>query len=133
MFEKRHEPLLPRRKFYLRLWRSIVTAGAIILFSLGIGVLGYHFCNKLSWLDSLLNASMILTGMGPVDSMRTVPSKLFASFYALFSGMVFLTAVGVLFAPVAHRLFHKFHLEVEPEDDRGERPKPKPNRNKSAS
>ena len=130
MFEKRHEPLLPRREFYLRLWCSVVTAGAIIFLSLGIGVLGYHFCNKLSWLDALLNASMILTGMGPVDPIQSVPSKLFASFYALFSGIVFLTAVGVLFAPIAHRLVHKFHLELEPEDDRPEELKRESNESK---
>lgn len=93
-------------------------------------MLGYHFCNKLSWLDALLNASMILTGMGPVDPIQSVSSKLFASFYALFSGIVFLTAVGVLFAPIAHRLVHKFHLEMEPEDDRPEELKRESNKRK---
>ena len=126
-FEKHHERLLPRRKFYGRLLRSVITASTIIFLSLGIGALGYHFCNKLSWLDALLNAAMILTGMGPVDSMPSVASKLFASFYALFSGIIFLTAVGVLFAPVAHRLLHKFHLEVEAKDERAEKPKQKQN------
>lgn len=133
MLEKRPEGLLPRRKFYAHLFRSVVAASSIIFVSLGLGVLGYHFCNKLSWLDALLNASMILTGMGPIDPMPTVASKLFASFYALFSGIVFLTAAGVLFAPVAHRLFHKFHLEVKPEDERGEKPKQEFNKSKRSS
>ena len=93
--------------------RYLALSSAIILFSLGIGVLGYHVTEGLSWLDSLLNASMILGGMGPVDPIRTDAGKLFASFYALFSGMVLLVAVGVLIAPVFHRFLHRFHLEID--------------------
>jgi hypothetical protein len=85
----------------------------IILFSLGIGVLGYHLTEGLPWLDALLNASMILGGMGPVDPIRTDAGKWFASFYALFSGMVLLVAAGVLIAPVFHRFLHRFHLEIK--------------------
>ncbi len=85
----------------------------ILLFSIGIGILGYHHYGNLSWIDSLLNASMILTGMGPVDKMETQSGKIFSAFYALFSGISFLTFVGVLFAPVYHRFLHKFHLDIE--------------------
>jgi hypothetical protein len=73
---------------------------------------GFHWFENLSWLDSLLNASMLLGGMGPVETPQTVVGKYFASFYALFSGVIFLVAVGVLITPLAHRLFHKFHLET---------------------
>lgn len=85
----------------------------ILLGSLLIGVMGYHWTQDLSYLDSLLNASMILTGMGPVDPMTTNASKLFASAYAIFSGVVFLTTIAFVFAPVAHRFLHKFHLDED--------------------
>jgi hypothetical protein len=81
------------------------------MFSLILGILGYHFTENLGWLDSLLNASMILTGMGPVDPMTTTAGKLFASFYAIFSGVVFLTTIAYILAPAAHRFLHKFHLD----------------------
>jgi hypothetical protein len=121
MFEHRTRPLLPRKIFVLRVLRSLLLALGIIGFSLGLGILGYHFCAGLSWLDALLNASMILTGMGPVNELHTVAAKLFASFYALFSGVVFITSVALLLTPVIHRLLHKFHLEAEgAEEDRKE-------------
>jgi len=90
----------------------------IITGSLGLGVLGYRIFAHLGWIDSLLNASMILTGMGPVDPMRTNGAKLFASFYAIFSGVAFLSSVGVFLAPIAHRLLHRFHLDAEEESRR---------------
>ena len=111
--EHREQPLAPRAVFLMRVARYLALSAAIILFSLGIGVLGYHFTEGLPWLDSLLNASMILGGMGPVDPIRTDAGKWFASFYALFSGMVLLVAVGVLIAPVFHRFLHRFHLEID--------------------
>src|SRR5660398_80394 len=83
----------------------------MICFSLAIGVSGYHFFAKLSWIDSLYNASMILTGMGPVAVLPTSAAKIFASFYALFSGIAFLSTVAVIFAPIVHRLMHKMHLK----------------------
>src|SRR5262245_53322303 len=118
MFERRQDRLLSQRKFFLRLLRSAVAATAIILCSLLIGVLGYHHFEHLSWLDSLLNASMILSSMGPVNSIQTDAGKWFASLYALFSGVAFITVVGVLFGPIAHRLLHKFHLEMEDEREK---------------
>jgi uncharacterized protein involved in cysteine biosynthesis len=99
--ERRHEPLASRRVFLRRLGRYTALSAAIIFVSLGIGVLGYHVTEGLPWLDSLLN---------PV---RTAAGKWFASFYALFSGMVLLVAVGVLIAPVFHRFLHRFHLEID--------------------
>jgi TRAP-type C4-dicarboxylate transport system permease small subunit len=113
MFERRHEPLLPLRKFVLRVARSILVALCIAAFALGLGILGYHFVAGFGWVDSLLNASMILSGMGPVGDFRNDAGKVFASFYALFSGLVFITVAGIIVTPVAHRLLHWFHIEEE--------------------
>lgn len=116
MFEHRNEPLLPRRLYYRRLAHFAAIALAFICGALGIGVLGYHGFEGLSWLDAFLNASMILGGMGPINPLHTPGGKVFAACYALFSGIVFLIAVGILFAPVLHRFFHHFHVDV-PGDD----------------
>src|SRR5206468_5078084 len=91
MFEHHHQPLAIHRNYIARRLRSLAAAACILLPSLGLGVLGYHLFGKLQWIDALLNASMILTGMGPVDTMQSVAGKLFASCYALFSGIVFIT------------------------------------------
>ncbi len=114
--EHRHQPLLPFHEFRRRMAAYSAVACALIAVSLGIGTVGYHAFGRLPWVDSLLNASMILTGMGPVDPMRSTAGKLFASAYALFSGVAFLTIVGVLLAPVVHRFLHHFHLEIEKSD-----------------
>ena len=113
MFERRNEPLLPRSAFLRRLARYAIIALGIDLLSLVIGMLGYRFFEGFSWIDSLLNAAMILGGMGPVNELHTFAGKLFASFYALYSGVVFLVVAGILFAPVVHRFLHHFHLEIE--------------------
>jgi hypothetical protein len=120
LYERKHEPLLPRAKYYLRLAYHALVALGLVLVSLAIGVAGYHVFEGLSWIDSLLNASMLLGGMGPVNPLHTTAGKLFASFYALFSGMVFLVVAGVMFAPVFHRFLHRFHLEIgeSGEDDK---------------
>jgi hypothetical protein len=115
MFEHHSEPLASPAEFRRRmLFYGMITA-LMILSSLVIGILGYHDFESLSWIDSLLNASMILGGMGPVDTLKTNSGKIFASFYALYSGIVLLASVGVLFAPLFHRLLHRFHLEIEGE------------------
>ena len=109
-FERRHEALLSRRLFLWRLSRWSAVAGAVVLGSLAIGVCGYHYLDSLPWLDSLLNASMILGGMGPVDPMKSDAAKVFASMYALYSGLALIAVVGLLFTPVIHRFLHKFHI-----------------------
>lgn len=111
MYEHRREPLVPRNVFYCRLARHAYISLGIVAASLGIGVLGYHLSEGLGWLDSLLNASMILGGMGPVNELKHDAGKWFASFYALYSGVAFLAICGVLFAPVVHRFLHKFHAD----------------------
>lgn len=118
MYEKRHQPLLPRAKFILRLLNHFGAALGIVAFALFIGIAGYHYIEGMSWIDAVLNSSMILGGMGPVNPINTAPGKLFASVYALFSGIFFLVIAGVLFAPVFHRFLHRFHLEFDEEDDR---------------
>lgn len=112
-FENRRQPLLTRLEFLKRLARHILFGGLLIIASLGIGLLGYHYLENLSWLDSLLNASMILGGMGPVAALTTAAGKVFASIYALFSGIIFLVAAGVMVAPVVHRILHRLHLDAE--------------------
>ena len=115
MFEHHRAPLASRDVFLLRLLRSVFIAVGVVLVSLAIGAVGYHGFEGLSWLQATLNASMILTGMGPVDELHTTGGKVFATLYALYSGVAFLTVVAVLFAPVAHRFLHRFHLMAEDE------------------
>ena len=115
MFEHKTEALLSRRAFLLRMGRSVAVSFAILGFSLLIGSTGYHLFADLPWVDALLNASMILTGMGPVDPMPSPGAKLFAAAYALYSGVAFLTTMAVLLAPLVHRFMHRFHLEQEGE------------------
>ena len=91
--------------------RTLCAASLLLIVALGLGVIGYHVVAKLGWIDALLNASMILTGMGPVAILDTDAAKLFASAYALFSGVVFLTVTGIVLGPVVHRVLHRFHLE----------------------
>jgi hypothetical protein len=117
MLEHHRQPLLPKRKFFRRLIRYAIAALLLVSVSWLIGILGYRIFEQMSWIDSILNSAMILGGMGPVNPLRTDAGKLFASFYALFSGMVFLVAVGVLVVPILHRTLHKFHLASEAADD----------------
>jgi len=112
-YEHRTEPLLPTGQFLRRQMHHAGVAALLIGVSLGLGVLGYRYFQGLAWLDALLNASMILTGMGPVDRPENAPAKLFASAYALFSGVAFITGAGIGFAPLAHRLLHKLHLDQD--------------------
>ncbi len=115
MYEHRNQPLVPRAVFLRRLVGHVLVAFGVVFGSLAIGVLGYHIFGGLPWLDSLLNAAMLLGGMGPVDVLQTAAGKLFASFYALYAGIVFLVVAGIIFAPVFHRFLHHFHLEMESE------------------
>ena len=113
MYEHHKQPLASRKVFARRLMRNGLIGLTLLAISLFIGILGYHFLEDLSWLDSFLNASMILGGMGPVNPVKTNAGKRFASFYALYSGVVLLASVGVLAAPIFHRFLHRFHLADE--------------------
>jgi hypothetical protein len=110
-FEHFRQPLLPRSEYLRRLARHGGVASLFIAFSLMIGMLGYRALGSLAWLDAFLNASMILTGMGPVSPMTTPAAKVFSGCYALFSGLAFLSSAGILFAPIVHRAMHRFHME----------------------
>ena len=102
---------LPGRPFYHRFLLALALAGGMIGCSLSLGILGYHFIAGLRWVDALLDASMILSGMGPVSPLTSDAAKVFASAYALFSGVVFISSTGVLLSPVFHRVLHRFHIE----------------------
>ncbi len=112
-FEHQSEPLLPFDQFIKRIARYTFFSAVLLGTSLGIGILGYHYINDLAWIDALLNASMILTGMGPIDAMKNDAAKLFASFYSIFSGVVFLSTVAVFLSPIVHRFLHKLHVDEE--------------------
>jgi hypothetical protein len=120
MFEHYRQPLLPRRVFLRRLGRFAAAAVLLVAVSWLLGILGYRWLEGMSWMDSALNAAMILGGMGPVNPLHTDAGKLFASVYALFSGMVFLVSVGILVAPILHRLLHQFHLEADDKEEQDE-------------
>jgi hypothetical protein len=124
-FEHKEKPLLPVQKFYQRILNNFLIAFTIILISLGIGVTGYMSFAHLKFVDALLNAGMILGGMGPVDILATDSAKYFATFYSLFSGITFLTTVALLLAPSVHRAMHRFHLETEEEEENDNRKKKK--------
>lgn len=109
--EKRGEKLAPFSVFAQRLAGAVLLACGVIASVLFIGVAGYHWLGGFDWIDSILEASMILGGMGPVNPLKTSGVKLFASGYALFSGLVFIGIMGIVLTPVVHRLLHKFHVE----------------------
>jgi hypothetical protein len=111
-YEHHSEPLLPWKVFLLRrVGRTVAAASTAIAVSLVLGMLGYRLTEGMGWLDAFLNASIILGGVGPVDSLHSGAGKLFAAFYALYSGLVLVGVAGLLLAPFMHRLLHRFHLE----------------------
>jgi hypothetical protein len=131
MSNRRHRRLLPmptRQEFMRHMGRSVAISSALIAISLGIGVVGYHLTAGLEWVDAILNASMILTGMGPVSPLTTDGAKLFASAYALFSGVIFIASAGVAVGPVAHRFLHRFHVELDDPEEPEVLPAPKSGR-----
>ena len=111
MFEHKSSPLLPRKAFIRRLRNCALLSAGISASALFIGMGGYHFLEGMNWVDAFANASMILAGMGPLGTLNTAPGKIFAGFYALFCGLILLTTVTILIAPIFHRALHKFHLE----------------------
>jgi hypothetical protein len=116
MYERRRDKMLSTAEFARRVAVTILMAAGCTAIALLIGIIGYHFAGRMTWLDALLNASMILGGMGPVSEPKTSAAKVFASAYALFSGLVFIGLLGVVLSPFAHRMIHHFHMEDD--DDR---------------
>jgi hypothetical protein len=111
MYEHKRQPVVPIKTFYQRILKNILIALFILMVCLAIGVAGYHFTDNIPWIDSLHNASMILSGMGPVVEIKSEAGKIFSSVYALFSGVVFLSIVGFILAPAIHRIFHRLNHE----------------------
>lgn len=111
--ENRRQKVTPLPHFLFRLGRYGLFALGLIVFSVLLGTMGYHHFGQISWLDSFHMACMILTGMGPVAEMTSTSAKLFSSFYALYSGVAFLSITAVFFAPIIHRLLHILHLEQD--------------------
>jgi hypothetical protein len=110
-FEHKKKPIISQGDFVRRQIKYALYTTILVVISLLIGMIGYHYSAGLSWLDSLYNSSMILTGMGPVNILNNDSAKWFASFYALYSGVAFLTMAGVLLAPMIHRILHILHVE----------------------
>ncbi len=110
-YEHRNDQLAPRSVFIKRVIAALAVALALILVALTIGISGYHFIAGFNWVDSLLEASMILGGMGPIKELPSDSAKVFASIYALFSGIIFIGVMGIILAPVVHRIMHKFHVD----------------------
>jgi len=113
MYEHKKQPLASKATFYQRVLKNLVIALLIMIGCLIIGMSGYHYIAKADWIDAVHNASMILSGMGPVIEIQNFNGKIFSSAYALFSGIVFITNVGVILSPAIHRLYHRLHLENE--------------------
>ncbi len=111
MFEDKHQKIAPVAVFIKRLIICIGLAISLIACALFLGIAGYHWIAGFSWVDALLNAAMILGGMGPVNLLTNTSAKIFASLYALFSGLVFIAVMGIVFSPIAHRMLHKFHID----------------------
>jgi hypothetical protein len=116
MFEAKCKPLLSRPSYYARLARSAAMGLTVIALALGAGMVGYHHFEGMPWIDAFANAAMILSGMGPLATLTSAEGKLFAGFYALFSGLLFVVVMGIVFAPVVHRFMHRFHLEMDKEE-----------------
>lgn len=113
MYEHKKEKIVPVKIFYKRILTNLLLALTIIIICLFIGIFGYHYTAGIDWLDSFHNASMILSGMGPVVEIKTTGGKWFSSFYAIFSGVVFITNMGIILAPAIHRLLHRLNVEEE--------------------
>ena len=114
--ERLHEEVIPLNNFIIRVGQYGLFSMSLIAFSVGIGLAGYRYYGDLSWIDSFHMACMILTGMGPVVEMKSVNAKLFSSFYALYSGVAFLSITAVIFAPIKHRLLHILHVQDDGEE-----------------
>jgi hypothetical protein len=117
MYESHHSPLASPAVFRLRIAGHFAASGLLVVFSLGIGMAGYGYFEHLGARDAFLNAAMLLGGMGPVEMPTSPGGKLFAGFYALYAGLVFLVAVGVLLAPLLHRMLHQFHMTPRDEGE----------------
>ena len=114
-FEHKRQPLASRRVFAKRLAGSVAVSMGVIGLSLVGGMAGYHHFEGMAWIDAFVNAAMILSGMGPIGTLQTWSGKAFAGLYALYSGLMLILAIGIVIAPIVHRVLHRFNLECENE------------------
>lgn len=110
MYEKQKTPAISNNAFYFRLFKHFCFALLLITISLIVGMCGYHYLGKLAWIDAFVDASMILSGMGPVSPLINNAVKLFAGFYAIYSGLLFISIIAIILIPIIHRILHKFHI-----------------------
>lgn len=113
MFERRHQPLISPKQFALRIFRCMVIAAILVVVTILIGAIAFHSLERLSWIDSLLNAVLIMTGLGLTVTLQTGAAKVFMGFYAIVSAIIFFTVIAILLSPLVHRFFHHFHLDLE--------------------
>jgi hypothetical protein len=125
-YEHRKQPLLPRQSFVRRLIYAAFLSAILLALWTAVGMVGYHLLAGLSWIDAFLNSAMIVGGMGPVDVLKNEPAKVFAGFFAILSGVIFLSVFGLLIGPVFHRFLHRFHLETD-EQPNSQEPRGAPN------
>lgn len=116
MFEHKTEPLVPPHVFLSRVARGLIIGFIIILFSLSVGMIGYHYIAELAWIDAFVESAMISAGMGPMAPLHSFNAKLFAGFYALYSGLALIISISVAFAPIIHRFFHAMHVETDEDE-----------------
>ena len=119
-YESKHEPLLSKSSFARRLGGNLLSAALLIGLSLLAGMAGYHYFESMSWIDAFINASMILSGMGPMGPLQTWGGKCFAGWYALYSGLALILVSGLILAPLLHRVMHRFHLDTEEDEEANE-------------
>jgi hypothetical protein len=123
VYEHKGEPVLERALFLRRLAASAALGLGAVAISLAVGMIGFHVIEELSWIDSFLNATMLLGGMGPLEHERSAAGKLFEGIYALYSGLAVISFAGIIFAPVIHRFMHKLHADPPPDEGEGDEPK----------
>lgn len=116
MYEHANEPLASRAIFFWRVLRHLGVALLFFLLSLGVGMIGYHYLEQMDWVDSFANAATLLVLAGPLTTIQTDGGKIFTGFYAMYSGLAFLTINAILFAPFLHRFLHRFHLQSNPDE-----------------
>ncbi len=117
MYERKNQAVISKQQFNLRIRRHLLAVLLLLVLSLGVGMLGYHGLEHLSWMDAFLNSAMLLGGMGPVNIPLSGAGKLFAGLYALYAGLIFIVTAALIFTPIAHRILHQFHWDDDPDQN----------------
>ena len=112
LFEHHQQPLVSKEIFLKRVAKCVWAATLLLTGTIFLGAFVYHYCEGLSWLEAMMNAIMIMTGLGLVDTIHSIPAKIFTCFYAIITALVFYIVLAIIFAPLIHRFLHQFHLEI---------------------